>query len=237
MKRILIIDGITGAGKSSVLRHLRARVEASPEGAATHFIPEDDTLGQLMDQVRDPAWRASPTFEALEAVLKRLERELAAEPARRFVVERFHLTTYALFPKWELLRGYDERLARLGAAQVLLSYPEALAERRAIERVDRVEENWAQGMDAWYGSRAAALEAVLQSQRRRWEGQRESLLPFLHLDTREADWARYSSAAGPATRPGIGEGLERLSAVVRIGQNVSVRHRRDCLRPTDFEAE
>ncbi|MBN1205564.1 MAG: hypothetical protein JXB05_11650 [Myxococcaceae bacterium] len=193
MKRILIIDGITGAGKSSVLRELRARLEASPEGAATHFIFEDDTLGQIMEQVRDPAWRASPTFEALEGVLDRMEQELAAVPARRFVVERFHLTTYALFPEWERLVRYEERLGRLGTAQVLLSYPEEQAERRAIERVDRMEENWAQGMDAWYGSRADALEAVLQSQRRRWDGLRRSMLPFLHLDTREADWARYAS--------------------------------------------
>jgi predicted ATPase len=193
MKRILIIDGITGAGKSSVLRELRARIEASPEGAATRFIFEDDTLGQIMDQVRDPGWLASPTFEALEGVLDRMEQELSTEPARRFVIERFHLTTYALFPEWERLARYDERLARLGAAQVLLSYPEEHAERRAIERVDRVEEKWAQGMDAWYGSRAAALEAVLQSQGRRWDGLRKSQLPFLHLDTREADWVRYAS--------------------------------------------
>ncbi|MFL5348901.1 MAG: hypothetical protein ACJ8AT_29230 [Hyalangium sp.] len=193
MKRILIIDGITGAGKSSVLKELRARIEALPEGADTHFIYEDDTLGQIMDQVKDPAWRARPTFEALEGTLQRMERELAASPARSFIVERFHLTTYALFPEWDRLVRFDEWLGRLGTAHLLLSYPEPHAERRAIERVDRQEEQWAQGMDAWYGGREAALDAVIQSQRRRWDGLRKSVLPFLHLDTREGDWARYAA--------------------------------------------
>ncbi len=192
MKRILIIDGITGVGKSSVLREVRARLEAG-QGPAPQVILEDETLGQIMEQVRDPAWRDAPTFEALERVLDRMERQLAEEPSRRFIVERFHLTTYALFPMWELLERFDARLARLGAAQVLLSYPEALAEQRAIERPDRQEEGWAEGMDTWYGSRAAAVEAVVQSQRRRWEGLRQSALPFLHLDTREGDWPGYAA--------------------------------------------
>jgi len=192
MKRILIIDGITGAGKSSVLREVRARLEAGP-GPMPQVILEEETLGQIMEQVREPAWREAPTFEALERVLDTMERQLAEAPARRFIVERFHLTTYALHPRWELLERFDARLARLGAAQVLLSYPEALAEQRAIERVDRQEEGWAEGMDTWYGSRAAAVEAVVQSQRRRWEGLRHSALPFLHLDTREGDWPRYAA--------------------------------------------
>jgi thymidylate kinase len=193
MKRILIIDGITGVGKSSVLREVRARREASGQGPAPHVIFEEETLGQIMEQVRDPDWREAPSFESLERVLGRMERELAAEPTRRFLVERFHLTTYALFPRWERLERFDARLAQLGAAQVLLSYPEALAEQRALERVDRREEQWAEGMDAWYGSRAAAVDAVVRSQRRRWEALRKSALPFLHLDTREGDWPRYAT--------------------------------------------
>lgn len=192
-KRILIIDGITGAGKSSVLREVRARIEASPQGPSTRFIFEDDTLGDIMNQVRDPTWRAAPTFEALERILSELERELAANPFRQFIVERFHLTAYALFPEWRYQERFDARLAQLGAVQVLLTYPEDLAEQRAIERADRAEEQWAQGMDAWYGSRSAALTAVIESQRHRWDGLQKSALPFLHIDTREGNWPRYAA--------------------------------------------
>jgi hypothetical protein len=30
------------------------------------FIPEDDTLGDLINQIRDPGWCARPTFVELE---------------------------------------------------------------------------------------------------------------------------------------------------------------------------
>jgi hypothetical protein len=49
-------------------------------------------------------------------------------------------------------------------------------------------------MEAWYGSRDAAVEAARASQRRRWDVLAISSLPFLHLDTREQDWSRYADA-------------------------------------------
>jgi len=98
LSRVLVVDGVTGAGKSSVLRALRSLLDASTHGPLTEFIYEDDTLGDIMDQVRDPDWRKAPSFEALEAVVTRVEKALAAVPSRRFVLERFHLTAYALHP-------------------------------------------------------------------------------------------------------------------------------------------
>ena len=68
--------------------------------------------------------------------------------------------------------------------------PEDLAEGRSIYRADR--ESWDEGMAKWYGSRENAIEAVRTSQIRRREGLAKSRLPFLHVDTREQDWARYA---------------------------------------------
>jgi hypothetical protein len=167
----------------------------SPHGQSAEFIYEDDTLGDIMDQVRDPRWRKAPSFDALESVVTRVEKELAAEPPRRFVLERFHLTAYALHPDWRRLKRYDRRLATLGAKQILLTYPCGLAEARAIERLDRDDRQWAAGMDDWYGSRRSAVAAVVQSQRRRWSALQRSALPFLHVDTREKRWASYAQAA------------------------------------------
>lgn len=115
---ILIIDGVTGAGKTSVVTELRSRMPPTVE-----FILEDDTLGDLMDLIRDPLWRAQPTFAALDSVLLRLEGGIANANDARFVVERFHLTAFALFPQWEYYQTYDERLGKLGAAMVLLTFP------------------------------------------------------------------------------------------------------------------
>lgn len=188
MSRILILEGVTGAGKSSTLKELTARLDAS----AVRFIFEDDTLGDLMENVRDPAWQSRPTFAALDRVLEELEADFVRYPARRFVVERFHLTAFALLPRWELFASYDARLARLGALHVLLSYPDAMAEGRSIDRPDRAAEGWAAGMAEWYGSREAAVSAVVLSQDGRWQGLKRSALPFLHFDTRQQDWPRYA---------------------------------------------
>lgn len=195
MKPILIIEGVTGAGKSSVIGALGVSL---PRGA--ELIIEDETLGELMDQVRDPAWRARPRFDALEAVLERIERRADEAPGAAFLVERFHLTAYALFPEWERLDAFDARLAALGACVVLLSFPRADAEPRAIERRDRPE--WAEGMDAWYGSRAAALAAVRSSQELRWDALTKTRLPFLHIDTRDQEWSRYARTIRAYWEPG-----------------------------------
>jgi hypothetical protein len=185
---ILILEGVTGAGKSSLLAELRPLLDAriSPN---VEFIPEDDTLGNLMTQIRDPDWCAHPTFAALCSVLTRLE-EVASETGKRFLVERFHLTAFALFPHWDCYQRYEERLAKLGTAMVLLTFPTDLAELRSIQRDDR--KDWAQGLDNWYGSRAQAVDAVVESQRRRVKSLERTKLPFLHIDTREQDWRRYA---------------------------------------------
>jgi thymidylate kinase len=129
MNRVLIVEGVTGAGKSSVLAELRRRLDD------TEFVMEEETLGDLMNQVRHTAWRQQPTFEALESVLTRVERE-----SDSFLIERFHLTAYALFPEWKHYQGFDDRLQRLAAAMVLLTFPEHQANERSISRPDR--ENW-----------------------------------------------------------------------------------------------
>jgi hypothetical protein len=183
---ILIVDGVTGAGKTSVLGELRRQWSGDIE-----FIEESNTLGDLMNQIRDPVWRANPTFEALDTVLARLDRTLAAEPQRHIVVERFQLTAFALFPDWSYYERFDERLRELGAVIVLLTFPPEQAEVRAVRRIDR--DPWDTGMDAWYGSRLQAVEAVVDSQCRRWEGLSKTRLPFLHIDTRDQEWRRYAA--------------------------------------------
>lgn len=101
--RILILEGVTGAGKTSVISELCQLVAPDVE-----FIPEDDTLGDLMNQIRDPSWCAQPTFAALDSVLARLSEDrlepgVAPQNGKCFLVERFHFTAFALFPHLGLL--------------------------------------------------------------------------------------------------------------------------------------
>jgi hypothetical protein len=180
---ILILDGVTGAGKTSIIGEIIGRLSGNLE-----IVYEDDTLGDLMDQIRDPSWLAAPRFDHLEATLSRVEASLVADPDRQILVERFHLTAFALFPHWGCYERFDTRLRELGAVMALLTFPTALAEIRSIARDDR--KGWDTGMDEWYGSRAEAVKAVVLSQRRRCNALTKTRLPFLHIDTRDQDWDR-----------------------------------------------
>lgn len=192
---MLIVEGVTGAGKTSLIREIERQLREQGEPLPS-IVLEDDTLGDIMDQSRDPAWRRAPTFEALDATLDRIESTSLREGlGGSFVVERFHLTTYALFPQWEHLRPYDDRLARMSARSVLLVYPEADAVRRSLDRPDRVDEGWREAMIAHYGGYDAALEAIRTSQRRRVEALALTRVPTLPLDSAGGDFSRLAARA------------------------------------------
>jgi len=191
--RIAIIDGVTGAGKTTVIGLLASLFRDSPNRHDVIVIDEDMTLGAIMDQVRDPAWRAHPTFEAIESTIAQLEAAALSTTSvpRLILVERLHLTAYALFPDWRKLRGFDQRLARLNAVSVLLTYPPEDTETRSIERPDRAAQGWAQATDAWHGSRRNAVREIKISQQRRRRALDLSRLPFLVVDMRAQDWTCY----------------------------------------------
>jgi thymidylate kinase len=193
LTKIAIIDGVTGAGKTSVLTLLAENCHKGHWDEVV-VIDEDRTLGNILDQYQNPEWCANPTFEAIEATVAFLEQMSAPENAdgKLILVERLHLTTYALFPKWEKLRSFDQRLGRLNAVNVLLTFPPRETEARSIERPDRADQNWAARMDQWLGSRRNAVLEIRRSQQRRWQALAFSRLSFLHIDTRGRDWMRYA---------------------------------------------
>jgi hypothetical protein len=49
-------------------------------------------------------------------------------------------------------------------------------------------------MEEWYGSREAAMKAVVLSQHRLIRALANTRLPFLQVDTRQQEWARYAES-------------------------------------------
>jgi GTPase SAR1 family protein len=160
MSGILIVEGVTGSGKSTLVAKL---VSERPD---TLVIYETETLGTIMDDKKNrPDMPAD--LSALETVIKQIREERILRPERPIIIERFHLTTYALFGNWESLHKFDDELVSLGATVILLTIPEGEIERRSIDRVD--EPGYADVMIKYYGSRESAIIAVKESQRRRLE--------------------------------------------------------------------
>ena len=190
--RILIIEGVTGAGKSETLRALGRQPAFAARLGPGRVISEEDTLGEVMDEIAQLGGPPARHVGRLDRVLAALERESEAAPDARFVLERFHLSYYALLPDWDLYVAYEHALERLGCACVLLTLdPSALAER-SLERDDRRGTDWTAGMLAHYGSRDAALTAIARSQQRRLGALALTRLPTLVIDTTGQAWDDYA---------------------------------------------
>lgn len=191
---ILILEGLTGAGKSSTLAALAQQLAAA--GASCRIVYEEESFGELMDELADPqsATDGHPGLcRRLEVILGELEAPVSPMPAW-VILERFHPSYYALLPEWERYAAIDARLAALGAKLVLLGYPEDLIRTRALYRGEREAEGWSTGFIALYGSEQAALDALISSWRLRAEACERSAMPCLRLDTSDRDWDATAAA-------------------------------------------
>ena len=182
----LILEGVSGSGKSSVLRRLRRT--AAFRGALV--LTERETFGELMGELRRNPLERQHFLRRLDACMKKLER---LPRGRACLVERFHPSYDALVPDWTLYRALDRRLAKLGFKLAVLRIPESELSRRSFARVDR-SAGWRVGMNEYFGGRAAALRALQRSQRCRLTVMRRTELPCRVFDTRDQDWARIASA-------------------------------------------
>lgn len=189
----ILIDGVTGAGKSQTLAALRANPDYAQLQGHGRIFYEEETLGELMDELEDPSIPAEQHLARLEQVLAELEQQAARPPgAYGYVLERFHLTYYALMPSWQLFEPFDRRLRKLGCIAFLLHYDTGQIEQRSLERADRRESGWAEGMRSLYGSQAQAVAAIEQSQQRRLDSIALSQLPIYQIDTTAMDWTYYA---------------------------------------------
>ena len=189
--RGLIVDGVTGTGKSSTLAALAECASRPAWLARACVVTEEETLGEALSQEmqnaalddRARAWR-------LDAVLDRMDRE-GAETS--WILERFHPTYAALLPAWTGVDEIDQRIAAHHFVFVLLRVPEQDLMARALRRADRGEA-WTAEMAAHYGSEQAALNAIVESQRRREAFVARTRLPTLVIDTSSRDWAAHATA-------------------------------------------
>jgi hypothetical protein len=178
----IILDGLTGTGKSSTIAAMR-RAGLAPE----LVVPEEETFGDLMDEIAGGGLEGARFVQRLETITTRLEDE----HPRSFLLERFHVSYYAQVPAWAHYRDIDLRLADLGVAIALLVVPDAVLKERSLLREEYGGTDW-QSFATRYGSEGGAIEALRRSQNLRLEALALTRLPHLTIDTTDRTWDDYA---------------------------------------------
>ena len=140
--QVVIIEGVPGAGKTSLQQHLGVMAQ----GRTFSVFPEEALLfGWIhawlpgIDELR---------MALMHRVMDHIERSLSANPRHLFVLNRFHLS-YLVFARTPDRQAYDALIARLRKIDVLVLVPqlapEVIAERALhIERDDPL---WREHLD------------------------------------------------------------------------------------------
>jgi thymidylate kinase len=180
---LLILEGVTGAGKSSTIKALQSI-------AAFNLIGEETTFDDFMNAFsRDPDTASSLARGRLAAILDEVER---ADRSRDYLLERFHYSQLALGSDWKWYREIDARCAALEGKVVVLTVPDDLLASRALYRAEYDGADWQQFVPR-FGSEDKALGAIRAAQSARIAGVKQSALPFRLLDTSAQAWDRYAS--------------------------------------------
>jgi hypothetical protein len=185
----LIIEGVTGAGKSELISAMQRNAGLVDLLGSGRIFTEEETFGEFMTEMHEPNRLDTELCRRLAAVIEDLKTgRKAYGPDYAFILERFHLSYYALLPDWELYRGFDQTVGRMTCKTVLLTYPDSHAQVRALYRPDRRGTRWTAEMLQTYKTPEGVAEAIALSQRRRREALKLSLLPSMELDTARMNW-------------------------------------------------
>ena len=179
---VLIIEGVTGAGKTST-------IEALKSVATFELIDEQATLNDFVTEFfANPDAAASLARERMTAILDRIESTSRSE---RYLIERFHFSQLALGSEWKWYCGINRRCAALECRVVVLVIPDPAIAERSLYREEYGGNDW-QKLIEHYGSEENALRQLRRAQAARLEAIEESRLEYLELETGEKTWKRYA---------------------------------------------
>ncbi|MBI5630529.1 MAG: hypothetical protein HY921_06570 [Elusimicrobia bacterium] len=185
----LIIEGVAGAGKSNILEALLKRPGFVRWLGGGLVLREEQTFpDNLMAQLREPVLTDIQHCAPLRRATQKLARSWRDDQKLKYVLERFHPSYYALMPDWRLYRNVDSALAAMNCLLVLLHFPDKEIEKRTLDRPERAHSDWKEEMLSYFGSREKALQALVESQARRFECLSLSRIPRLCIDTSDMNW-------------------------------------------------
>lgn len=151
------------------------------------IISEEETLGELFSELRDKTITISDHLRRLKKVLAKLR--CTKKPP--IVLERFHLSYFALGIPWKHLQSFDIELSEMGFKTILLDIDNSQFEMRSLRRQELSSQNWESNFIKLYGSADMAVKAFRNSQKKRKEALSLSHLENQIIDTTKMNWNEY----------------------------------------------
>jgi hypothetical protein len=179
----VIVEGVTGAGKTSTIASLSSI-------STFRLVGEDETFGDFMPAFdADPESASERASQRLACIVDGID---AGPKSGRYVLERFHFSQIALGSDWRRYRDVDRRLAVAGFKVVVLVIPEEHLRMRSLYRAERGNADW-QDFLGRYGSERSAVDAIRRSQAARLAALKDSALEHRAIDTTAASWDVYAA--------------------------------------------
>lgn len=180
---VLILEGVTGAGKTSTIGALQSI-------AAFELIDEETTFDGFVEAFNaDPITASAHARNRLAALLNKIE---ASDRSRNYLLERFHFSQLALGSDWKWYRDIDERCAVLRCRVVVMTLPDEHLASRSLYRAEFDGKDW-QNLIGSHGSEEKALGALREAQSARIRSIEQSRLPCRFIDASAKDWQRYAT--------------------------------------------
>lgn len=175
MQPFIIFEGIASSGKTTLERMLHEKLEGSV------IVSEEQTLIPLIEN-KEP----QKAVEYLAAVLNEIEKQ----PAKAFIVDRFHLThAFRTSASLFLFDKIEKRISEKHRPLiVLLKMDEDLISDRIKKTIALRGVSWAMGKQ---GSLEEKIVYYKNQQRALVELMKQSGLPTVAVDTTNKDWSRY----------------------------------------------
>lgn len=183
----LLLDGVTGTGKSTILAILSEILGASPGWRRTGIFPEEQTYGDFWDELQaNPESPDEYKTRLLAKVVTEVEQARAVDSDYHFILERAQYSLYAALPDWRLYASFDERLSRFNPIAILLDISDEALKERSVNRNDRP---WARDqLIQLHGNESSAIKSLRGTQDRRKEALEFSKIPYRIIDTTSGKW-------------------------------------------------
>jgi adenylate kinase family enzyme len=186
----LIIEGIPGTGKTSLLEKLRQDNIGQKLKCSSEFIfSEEITQRVLEKQFNDGKLDKTNNIKLLEDIISPLENYQLKLLNRGwshlqfyYILERFHLThvSYYSYLGWEDVEDIDNRLYNLGSKVCLLTMKDKVFSDRLINRRG---EPWRKYLSRYGKTEKEIIKHYINQQKDLIELTRKTKLPLLMIDT------------------------------------------------------